>query len=276
MQCLEVSGAVRPIYGSLGVKRLSAKLWREELKDAFPNLKNTNMHNRCWENKSPPSFLHILTQHAAAIGQHRTQMHAHSERNYRSIKRFLESVLSATQERSRYVSHEFIRLVWMTTTILMLFIMQFLTSSYSFLLSSSHNTVPPPPPRFLWHGTNFVRFMTLTCVRPIRGPGFEFRQSQESLLFYQSPQSFCGPTIFLFTGYWSSFPGEMRPGREVDLSPPSTEEVRSCTSAPLCMSSGIGQGQVYRLLPLQNVPFIASLSTAAVCGCSGGCRFSVR
>jgi len=30
MQRLEVSGAVRPIYGSLGIKRLRGKVWRSE------------------------------------------------------------------------------------------------------------------------------------------------------------------------------------------------------------------------------------------------------
>ena len=51
MQRLEVSGAVRPIYGSLGVKRLNCLTTKEN--DQSKQYTNTVTTN--WQNALPPS-----------------------------------------------------------------------------------------------------------------------------------------------------------------------------------------------------------------------------
>ena len=82
MQRLEVSGAVRPIYGSLGVKRLMAQInltyWillecnttprLESFNNADPNIVNRNDHP-CKSVYSPASLLMILVLKHLQMGQ---------------------------------------------------------------------------------------------------------------------------------------------------------------------------------------------------------------
>jgi hypothetical protein len=75
-----------------------------------------------------------------------------------------------------------------------------------------------------------------------------------------------GPSSLLFSGYWASFPGAKRPGREVYHSHPSTSEVKNkwnYTSSPLiCLHSMDQDNSSFLTLDLSAQPWNMKMVTA--------------
>jgi len=102
---------------------------------------------------------------------------------------------------------------------------------YSFILTSF-----TPILIFLF----FFLSVTITTRLRVGRSGFDIRQEQRRhfLCLPPRPDLLWGPHNFLTNGYRVSFHRLKRPGREADLSPPPSTEIKnawSCTSAPQCV-----------------------------------------
>ena len=61
------------------------------------------------------------------------------------------------------------------------------------------------------------------------------------------PDQFCCPRNLLSNGYWGTFPGVKRPGRDADYSPPTIAEVKhewSYTSTPCLCFHGVARDKL--------------------------------
>ena len=68
--------------------------------------------------------------------------------------------------------------------------------------------------------------VSIAIMYGLDSPGFEFRCAKRFTVLHTDPDRSCDPHSLLRNVYLSSFPGVKWPGRSVDSTPPSGEEVK--------------------------------------------------